>query len=354
MMAENLEMNTPDISRYQDDEISLIDLWLTLVKRKSLVLGITAFMLVAGTVLAFLKPPKYEYRTSVEIGSRIVADKSVAIEQPENTLAKVQESYVPAVLLAYGRANGDEVLEIKSRIPKNSEIVILTAKGTEEEGVTLTTLLNEIIERLKNDHQRIISTLKAELDIRRRNLENQLASLDDQAELIEADKVRLKERAELIKAQIADLQRLVDSTEAQYKRAVAKPGNEANAMTLLLLDSEARATRSKLADLQERLQIVLARDADQLAKQTADIQRKQSEIKDHIAKVELEMTNFHETRAVVQPMQSLEPVGVGKKAILALALFGGLFMGVFAAFIADFLAKAKEQLAVTQNAGAEP
>lgn len=353
-MAEGLGTNTPDNYHYQDDEISLVDLWLTLVKRKSLVLGITAFALAAGTALAFLKPPQYEYRTSIEIGSRIMADKSVAIEQPTNTLAKIQESYIPAVLLAHGRANEGDVLEIKARTPKNSEIVILTAKGTEEEGGTFTTLLNEIIERLKNDHQRIISTLKAELDIRRRNLENQLASLDDQAELIEADKVRLKERAELIKAQIADLQRLVESTEAQYKRAVAKPGNEANAMTLLLLDSEVRATRSKLADLQEKLQIVLARDADQLAKQTADILRKQSEIKDQIAKVELEMTNFHETRAVVQPMQSLEPVGVGKKAILALALFGGLFMGVFAAFIADFLAKAKEQLATTQNAGVEP
>lgn len=336
--------------RYQDDEISLIDIWLILARRKKLIAGITAFALVVGALLALLLSPIFEYRASIEIGSRLVTDKSFAIEQPENTLAKLQQSYIPAVLMAHHRATQVSDVEIVAQIPKNSEIIVLTTKGTAAREEELVLLQNQIIESLQHDHQRIISTLKADLDIKRRSLENQLASLKDQATMLEADKIRLKERRELLKDQIADLKRLVESTEAQYKRAVAKPGNEANAMTLLLLDSEARETRTKLSDLQERLQIVLSSDEDKLANQVADNQRKQSEVTDQIAKVDMEMANFRETRAVVPPMQSLEPVGLGKMAMVLLALIAGLFGAVFSAFIAEFLSRAKEQLEAADEA----
>ena len=42
-------------------------------------------------------------------------------------------------------------------------------------------------------------------------------------------------------------------------------------------------------------------------------------------------------------MQSLEPVGVGKKIIVVISLLAGLFVGVFAVFFFEFISKVKEK-----------
>ncbi len=348
-MADNLEMNTPDTSRYQDDEISLVDLWLTLSRHRKLILGIVGSSLLVGLLWAFLKPPQYEYRVSIEIGNRWIKDEVRPIEEPDTALAKLKESYIPSTLRTSSRVEKDRDIEIEAQIPKKSEIIVLTAKGTEDEGDMLKGLLVEVVDKLRADHQRIYSILKKDIELRQRDLENELSSLKDEANLVEADRERLKERRELLKAEISELQRLISSTEAQYKRATAKPGGEANAMTLLLLDSEARTARARQSDLQDRMQITIAGDEDRLVKKLADNQRKQAEMKERMAKLDLELLNFRETNATDAPMRSIKPVGPRKALVLVLALFGGFFLGIFAAFFAEFLNKVKEQQQAVSN-----
>jgi len=329
--------------RYQDDEISLVDLWLTLSRRKNLILITAVLCLLLGLAWAFVMPPLYEYRLSIELGNRWVKEELRPLEEPETALAKIRESYIPSTLhnSAYVAANG--LVKIEAQIPKKSEIIVLTVKGREDEGEVLIGMLNEVLERLRADHQRAYSLLRKDIELRRKNLDNEMLSLQDEAGLIVADRERLKERRELLKAEITELQRLIASTEAQHKRAVAKPGGEANAMTLLLLDNEARTARARLSDLQDRMQIALASEEDRLQNNLADNARKQTELTERMAKLDLELQNFKETNATDAPMRSIEPAGPRKAVILALALFGGLFLGVLVAFFAEFLNKVKEQ-----------
>jgi uncharacterized protein involved in exopolysaccharide biosynthesis len=49
----------PEAPYYEEDEIDLYELWLVLVRRKKIVIGITFFCLILAVVIAFLLPPVY-------------------------------------------------------------------------------------------------------------------------------------------------------------------------------------------------------------------------------------------------------------------------------------------------------
>ena len=57
---------------YKEDEISLVDLWLVLVKRKRLVWGIFVLSILLGLAAAFMLTKKYAYTTAIEIGTTAV------------------------------------------------------------------------------------------------------------------------------------------------------------------------------------------------------------------------------------------------------------------------------------------
>ncbi len=79
---------------YQEDEISLVDLWLVLAKRKRLIAAVAGTIAVAGLLYALLMPRAYTYTTSIEIAR----DGDKLLESPQTVLAKLQESYIPLVL----------------------------------------------------------------------------------------------------------------------------------------------------------------------------------------------------------------------------------------------------------------
>ncbi len=69
-----------------------------------------------------------------------------------------------------------------------------------------------------------------------------------------------------------------------------------------------------------------------------------------ISALETRLSSILETRVIVGPARSLEPVGPGRAVILALAGVLGLFLGIFAAFFAEFLAKARAAMVERETA----
>jgi len=51
-----------------DDEISLLDLWLVLAKRRNLILAVVLAFLAAGVTGALLRPVVYDYSAVLQIG----------------------------------------------------------------------------------------------------------------------------------------------------------------------------------------------------------------------------------------------------------------------------------------------
>jgi len=330
-----------------EDEISLIDLWLILVRRKKALLIVFLVCVISGVVLALVKPPTYTYTTSIEIGTQVEKDNIRPIEDPQTLLAKIQESYIPLVIHEYFKSHPDEEKEnfdVKARVPNGSQIIVLESKGPNSKAQTYLTLQQSVVDKVKQDHQRIVTILKKEVENERNKAISKLNELKDEGNLIAGREKRNHELDILLNSQIKQIEEHLAGSEKDRRRAVKEATNAAKAMTLLMLDSDIEKRREHLAELQERVKIEVADKRDEFVKALADNKRAQENQADHIARLEAQLQNLRETRALVPPMQSNKPTGLTRKVIAVISVVIGMIIALFAAFFAEFLAKANQQM----------
>ena len=336
-----------DRQGYYEDEISLIDLWLILIRQKKVLIVIFLVCAISGLLFATLKPDTYTYTTSIEIGTQVQKDNIRPIEDPQTLLAKLQESYIPLMIHEYFKAHSGENkedFEVKARVPKESQIIVLESKGSEAQAPTYLALQQRIVDKVKQDHQRIVGILKKEVENQRNKAISKLNELKDEGKLIAAREQRNHELDLLLNEQAKQLETHLARAEQSRQRAIKEATNAAKAMTLLMLDSDIEKQREHLSQLQERVKIEVADKKDEFIKSLADNKRDQENQIDHIARLEAQVQNMRETRALVPPMQSNKPIGLSHGVIVALSIVIGLIVATFSAFFAEFLAKAKQQM----------
>lgn len=57
----------------------------------------------------------------------------------------------------------------------------------------------------------------------------------------------------------------------------------------------------------------------------------------------LQLANLRKTREILPPMASTEPTGPSRKLIVIMATVAGIFLGIFAVFLAEFLEKVRQK-----------
>ena len=391
----------------EEDSINLIDLWLELAKHRAVIFGSIAIALIVGLLVAFLLPQKYSYSTTIEIGSTLEENGAGGtvrlIDKSETVLAKIKESYIPQMQREFRTAHptNESLYKIDVRAPKNSLLIVLEAKGTENNNAIYLDHLQGITDKLVHDHQRVMNIYQGRLNnklalakikldelsdprmlaVPRQELESTLANsqkqlidLQDQTKLIKSRHLRLDDIDALLKQQINDLEAQIKSAFSQRQKAIGNMKNESAAMAMLLIDNEIQQNRLHLAKLQERLQVsqqnlrqeleekiaangrqqnvqdkVISKNQSELNRLATGNERAQQRQKQEITKLETLLNNIQPTRAVTSPMQSLQPTGPSKSIIIILALILGLLLGIFAAFFASFLSKVKLQAAQAVN-----
>jgi len=60
-----------------------------------------------------------------------------------------------------------------------------------------------------------------------------------------------------------------------------------------------------------------------------------------LSAIDMKMANLRETKVIVKPAQSIEPVGQGKKFIVIISIVVGIFIAFFTVFVFEFLEKAR-------------
>ncbi|MFK5854811.1 MAG: Wzz/FepE/Etk N-terminal domain-containing protein [Bacteroidota bacterium] len=162
-----------------DDEISLIDLAMVLVNRKKLISLIVILFITIGITAALFAPKKYTYSTSIEIGSRIINDSVYPFDSTQTLLAKLQHSFIPQVLNAQRLSlpENKEKYVIKVSIPKGSNILVLKSKGTEDQDILLSKLLQNVTQKATSDHSRIFDSVKQNITSRLKVAKNELQRL---------------------------------------------------------------------------------------------------------------------------------------------------------------------------------
>ena len=382
-----------------DDEIDLVQIFVFLLKCKYLIAIVTFLFLVAGGVYIVVVPARFNYDTTVEIGSTLVNSGSgivtKMIEPPEAALARLQESYIPMAVGEMVKGKPGASYKVKAKIPKESNLVILTSSGSVEMEKIYKELHTKAVEPLLEDHHNILSVPRRQYQISAekqrialKKLEDprifavtekdlqiqvdaekmKLAALGDQKNLLLSQEKRLVEAQELLKQQIKTVEENLAQVYEKRPKAIDEVGNEAKAMTLLMISNQIEQNERRLSDLKERLTIGLEDQKEKLQNSILQNQREvelqkekiaklqsreaqlkveresdQQDQKIEIASIENRLNDLRETRILGLAVRSVLPVGPGKKFVLAMSGGLGLFSGVLLAFLFGMMKKVRER-----------
>jgi len=200
-----------------DDEISLIDLWLVLVKRRSLFLSLVLFALLAGISMVLVLPKAFNYSTAIEIGgiSHNNNGSLIYVEDPSSVLAKINQSYIPYVTKTYLEKNPEfeEAPEIKAKLEKNSNIIYMNVKGPEKNKNTYIQLLSSIVDAVKQDHKRLSFLKVKSLQLSKKQVESEIIRLKNQEQLFLSQGERLDKKETLLTKRINEARKQLKVSE---------------------------------------------------------------------------------------------------------------------------------------------
>lgn len=153
---------------YADDEISLVDLWLMLARRKGLMLGVLALFALGGATMALLQTETYTYTTSVQIGRGISG-----YEGNNATQAKLENAFIPDAM----QSIEEDPPEVTASIPEGSDLVILKSQGPASEEERHTAIHADISSALVAHHRPILEKVEQSLQAQIRDARNELQAL---------------------------------------------------------------------------------------------------------------------------------------------------------------------------------
>jgi len=195
-----------DTSPQNDNELSLIDLALILVKHKKMIVLVILLFFILGVAKSLMSTKSYTFNTSIEIGSQVIDGVIQPFESSETLLAKLQFSFIPQSLIEYYSSSNEQVrYKINSHSPQGSNIIILDAIGAEAEARTLSELLLNITQKIITDHNRIHLATQQRLKAIKSQAESELELLSSNKDNQDEKKRLLRSRIDVYSSQLANL-----------------------------------------------------------------------------------------------------------------------------------------------------
>lgn len=136
-----------------NDNISLVDLALILIRRKLLIIGFFIATIIIGVGFSLSQTSTtsstYKYKTSIYIGSRTIENKTVYLEPPGALLSNIKYIYIPSSL-----SKSEKKYNITASLPKNSGVIILETVSSKANDQSATNLLAAISKIAVTDHRK--------------------------------------------------------------------------------------------------------------------------------------------------------------------------------------------------------
>lgn len=168
----------PDYPPGYSDEISLVELVSTFVRRRRVFYTVFLVTALAGLAYALLADEKYDYVSLVQIAHK---DPKTYFQSPETTIATLTSRWLPEVEAAY-RKDNDKKLPLNTSFshPEDTDLVRLTSSASPENAQTVEYAHNELIRRVSAYQDQLIEKERA-------SIERQIQSLDKTVESLKGD-----------------------------------------------------------------------------------------------------------------------------------------------------------------------
>ncbi|MFP4041020.1 MAG: Wzz/FepE/Etk N-terminal domain-containing protein [Desulfosudaceae bacterium] len=268
------------------DEISLIDLWLVLARRKGIVMAITILCLALGVGYALMKPVVYEYRTGIELAAIHGGPESDGLElltSRDGTVVLLQDLIIPEQRedLFGEEEQGPDIEVVQS---EDEFSLALNSKAQPVNAGKVKQLHQAVADELARRHDEV---LEKRIEVMSKPYVSQASLLRDQHKMLQ-----------------------------EQLRLLATNSDGGDGIPSLVDARQKGDIREEIADT--RVKLVTATSAAELIREASQ-----------------------PTSISYLAAESEEPVGMGRTIMVALALVLGLMAGVFLAFFSEFISKAR-------------
>ncbi|SFM41935.1 Wzz/FepE/Etk N-terminal domain-containing protein [Marinobacter zhejiangensis] len=209
------------------DEISLVDLATTFVRRRHTFYVTFILVVILGVIFAFIKPEKYEFNSLVQLG-KDGADNF--IETPVAVVATLENRWIPDLSTRYAEINQAKLpFKIAVANPGETGLIRLSTETTLDNAELVEEFHKELIDNIvKRQTQRIETVTSA--------LNGQTLALN---EVIEALSLRDGEGAASALASVfekrAELEGQIAAIQSAQVLAVARQGIDAKGVSKVLI-----------------------------------------------------------------------------------------------------------------------
>ena len=211
-----------------DDEISLVDLATTFLRRRRVFYVVFIVVSLVGVAYALSAPEKYEYVTLAKL-----AEKSSGefVEEPSAIIAELDSLWLPDLQAKYHAENDRSLpIGITAKNPENTGLVRIVSEASESAGAIVEEAHRELVERLESQQARAVSTL-------RKSLERQIVSLDSTIDILEGGQNTGEAIASAVETQLsleADLESLTPFKALVISRQSGKSTGPAGSLIVVL------------------------------------------------------------------------------------------------------------------------
>jgi len=372
-----------------EDEISLIDLWIALLKFKKVFFISFLLLLVLGaTVVSLFKTEKYNMTSTMSIGEINIGGAITALQPPEAVLSKINISILPSLTRSTAEKENIGIFSTTVKNPKSTNLVVIENMVNGGNREVFADFQRTIIDSLLAEHMELSKALDSKL---RQELEKEVSTLEkmkNPRELVkltdfeilalEEEKIKLikltdkdflenKNREYLNRIQIFEdtiqvlrgksqsLQAQVDALQNSAKSRVEKSilmdsiadnelvmkGAEKEKLEIEHEYNNFKLETSHLANRQ-KIQVDSLKSEIELIESNwkADIKEQESKIAG--LKNQLKGGN---SRVISIAELSLKPVGLTKNLAYVIVVFLSVFAAFFITLLAMFRVKVNERLA---------
>jgi uncharacterized protein involved in exopolysaccharide biosynthesis len=177
----NNTQSTPSGGQRPDDsdEISLVDLVATFIRRRRVFYVVFITVTLAGLAYALWMPDEYEYASLIQVAQK---DSKEFVQPPETIIATLESRWLPEVKAIYREKHGRKLpFDVSFINPESTGLIRFSSNTTKEEEKSVGAAHSSLISSVE-DYQ------KALIAGERQSLERQLVSLEKAIETLKGEK----------------------------------------------------------------------------------------------------------------------------------------------------------------------
>ncbi|VAW85395.1 hypothetical protein MNBD_GAMMA17-1884 [hydrothermal vent metagenome] len=332
--AEELRIRREFLSDV-DDEISLVELWMVLVKRWKVAAVICSFFLVVGVVVALFSPLKYQYSTTVEIGSFEAESGVRTLLQPLKMVqTNLKNTYIPNIVEDMKTAHWMSPQSVDvSTVGKH---IVITSQGQVLDSAAIKQMHLSAIDKVIEDHNVFAENRMKLFDQKYRQKSEQFSLAKEFTEALDNRQSELLSSSLELKTEFNEIREHI--TEVNKSR-FSSDVEEENMFKALMISRKLEMHEARLLAIENRLYVSTPQELVNIKRMLVDNYENTLKIELSLGTVKTQMVTQLPTQLIALAVRAKKSSGIGRIATVILSMLIGVFVSVLVVFICEFISK---------------